>query len=216
MTRPDLAEVHDVLKQQNCLIVHFSGCPKGVGKERNNRLFPNDLVAVIEGEANNGLSCSTVKPGDIFEGMRRNAMGNIGVIVAPRCGESIENACHEDCGSCEDEEGNRKAIPQEYIDKAYLEYTIVYRKDGSHNEWVVKDFDVIGIFVIPPLEISKEVTVSCENPDYSTSTISPVQISMDDVIRTFPNQTFYTFHNSDICIIKNGKCSPIPITTIYA
>ena len=64
-TRPNLAEIHTVLAKHNALIVHFSGTPKGAGSDFE-QLFPSDLREVIEGNAQTGLCCSTVLPGDNF------------------------------------------------------------------------------------------------------------------------------------------------------
>ena len=60
--KPSMQDVYALLKEQNSLIVHFSGSPKGQGEVRSNNGYPNDLKTVLNERAMGGLSCSTVKP----------------------------------------------------------------------------------------------------------------------------------------------------------
>lgn len=102
INRPELADVHQFLRKHNALIVHFSGAPKGGGIERNS-MFPNDLEHVVEGRAMGGLSCSVVRPGDVFHGFERNATGCIGVVLDLQSKDSLVAVDPHDCGSIEDE-----------------------------------------------------------------------------------------------------------------
>src|SRR4051794_22220426 len=98
--RPEVCAVYKFLKKWNALIIHFSGTPKGAGVERGAaHLFPADLQHVVNRNAMGGLSCSIVKPGDVFDGSQRNATGSIGVVLGLQSRESLVAVNPSDFGS---------------------------------------------------------------------------------------------------------------------
>ncbi len=150
--RPEKQHVYKLLEQHNALIVHFSGAPKGVGND--SYLYPNDLKNVINGKAQGGLACSTVTPTDIFSGFNRNATGCIGVILGLNTCQSLVEVSQTDCGSGIDEYGNRTVInKRKVLTLNDIEETILNRPNG-YNEWIIKDYVVLGIFATHPFEIS--------------------------------------------------------------
>src|SRR6185295_14284490 len=92
-----------------------------------------------------------VRPGDNFHGINRNATGCIGVIVRPRSPDSIVDVGHSDVGSGEDEDGNRDASGARDISIEELRSTLDRRV--YYNEWVVKDYEVLGILAVEPFEV---------------------------------------------------------------
>src|SRR4051812_14827329 len=100
--RPDPDEVRRELRRWGGVLVHFSGVPPGVSAGLN-LTFPADLQHVIAGNAQGGISCSTVRPGDRFESIPptswRNSWGCIGVIVRPQHPWSLVGVDRHDCGS---------------------------------------------------------------------------------------------------------------------
>lgn len=171
-SKPKISEVHAFLRKHNGLIVHFSGAPKGAGKERGSaHLFPADLRHVINGCAMGGLSCSVVRPGDIFHGFKRNATGCIGVVLDLKADASLVAADPQDCGSSEDEHGNRRVDNERDISFEDLERTFRDRLVDGYNEWVVRDYVVRGIFAMKPFDVSilKIPEYPDDMPDYLRS-----------------------------------------------
>ena len=111
--KPTREEVREFLCQRNALLVHFSGAPKGAGLERGAaHLFPTDLRHVVDGHASGGLSCSVVQPGDVFQGIARNATGSIGLVLDLKSADSLLAVSADDCGSVGDSSGKRNRVPR--------------------------------------------------------------------------------------------------------
>ena len=147
--RPSLEEVYGLLREKNALIVHFSGAPKGFGKYRPDNLFPKDLLHAIAVHDIGGQSCSVVMPGDNFSGEGRNAVGCIGLVLALKSPNSLEDASFEDLGSVEDQNGLRRTSFKEYISFQDLRNSIEYRPSNSYNEWVINYYDDQRQFKFP-------------------------------------------------------------------
>ena len=126
LSKPTVAEVYQFLRCRDALIVHFSGVPKGAGRNRRDHLFPNDLAHVIAEKAMGGVSCSLVKPGDIFydETDQANATGCIGVVLGLKSGASLVAADPHDCGSFENSNGCRVVSNETDITCADLERSL--------------------------------------------------------------------------------------------
>lgn len=151
--KPSLDEVHSFLARHQALVVHCSGTPKGIGPGQ--KTYPDDLKHVTCGRAQGGISCSVVKPGDRFHGFDRNATGSVGLVVAPTESKSIVAVAPHDVGSYV-ENGVRAVAHEGDITNADLELTFTARGD-RYNEWVVRDFMVIGVFVAEPATTWQEV-----------------------------------------------------------
>jgi hypothetical protein len=141
--RPAIAQVHEILRRHHGLIVHFSEAPKGSGADRG-FLYPDDLRHVVAGRAMDGISCSIVKPTDVFDGLERNATGCIGVIVDLITPQSIAGAATGDAGSVELEDGRRVVEREVDLCADDLEATIMHRLTGGYNEWVMRDFKALA------------------------------------------------------------------------
>jgi hypothetical protein len=197
LEKPTVAEVHAVLAAHEALIVHFSGVPKGSGLERGH-LYPDDLRYVIAGNSMGGLACSTVKPGDVFAGFQRNATGCIGLILDLTSPASLVAVSATDCGSIEGPNGIRMVLNERSISVADVEASIFNRPLGHYNEWVVRDFKVIGVLAVPPFEISDRGGLELP-PDVPAhlvdveNEIGPVSTNLDAVAATFSSLPIYTF-----------------------
>jgi hypothetical protein len=214
--KPTICEVYKFLHERNALIVHFSGTPKGAGKERgSSHLFPCDLHHVLRGLAMGGLSCSVVWPGDKFAGFDRNATGSIGVVVGFRTDQSLVAAHSGDCGSIE-VSGIRIVEHERDIDLADLRKTLDLRT--SYNEWVIRDYEVLGIFAATPFEVSvlEIPPYPPEMPDFLRDNV-PVpniaELTESDLIGTFTEYPIYTFGQTDIHSLREH--SPICHSEIY-
>lgn len=183
--RPEISEVYEFLENKDALIVHFSGVPKGSGISTRN--YPEDLLNVINKGAMSGLSCSVVKPDDKFEGVDRNAYGHIGVVLGFEDKDSLSNALINNESSWQNlETGERDSINSNrdiFID--HLEQSL----NVSHGitEWVVKNYKVLGMFAMPPFNISTGNT------------------SINSIINDFPGQKIYTFNNGKLMMIGSNQ-----------
>lgn len=219
--RPMVDEVYNLLCQRSALIVHFSGAPKGAGAVRKDHLFPNDLLHVINMKATGGVSSSVVLPNDNFHGVNRNATGCIGVILGLKGRESLEDANCEDCGSIEDEHGNRNSCNPRDISLDELERTITERPIGKYNEWIVKNYKVLGIFAKIPIEISKLVFLDySEDVPENIKATDPVLDTVTVRLNEFPNEFFklpiYTFDAGELKKKKGDRFVSVNSDEIYS
>lgn len=195
--KPSIAEVHAVLSAHAGLIVHFSGAPKGSGVERGH-MYPQDLLHVIAGHAMGGVSCSVVKPGDNFYGIQRNATGCIGVILDLTAPESLVAVSASDCGSIEGPDGIRIVQHERDIAVADVEASISGRLPGTYNEWVIRNFKVVGVLAVPPFEISVRgaITLPPDIPEGLIDTQAQIGVdrtSLSAVASLFPSLPTFTF-----------------------
>lgn len=191
--RPSVREVYDFLRSHDALIVHFSGVPKGTGHNTDLE-FPEDLRSVINGDAQGGVSCSVVKPGDEFADMRKaNATGCIGVVLGLNSPDSLVAIHPHDCGSWVDDNGNRSALPMHSITWETMKSTLTNRptdpRSGRYNEWIVRDYEVLGVFAARPYRIWKTVP----SPGSSIALTS-----VEEVLGYFRGQRVIGFHENGI------------------
>jgi len=154
--RPTVDEVLQELRRWEGIIVHFSGVPPGMSAGTN-LAFPADLQYVIAGNAQRGISCSTVRPGDRFEAIPpstwRNSWGCIGVIVRPQHPWSLVGVDRHDAGSGVPPNGSWfRHCKHSDIDLTLREVidSLHTRDPLDCNEWVMRDYDVLGVLVQPP------------------------------------------------------------------
>lgn len=198
-SRPSLVEIEEFLIQNQALIVHFSGTPKGVGPGEH--LFPDDLLHVLAGNAGGGLSCSVVTPRDSFHGGTRHATGTVGLIICPRLPASLIGVSPGDAGSCVCADGSRW-VPDADIDVAALMRSLTDRV-ASYNEWVVRDFEVRGVFVAKNPMVTKLVRPHVQ-PE-AASLINVVagipcieSVSVEEIAQALPGQHVYSFEQGQL------------------
>jgi hypothetical protein len=217
--RPSISDVYSFLRSRNALIVHFSGAPKGAGRERGSRhLFPRDLEHVIAGNASGGVSCSVIEPGDKFGQFERNATGCIGLVLGLTAPESLVAVHSEDCGSFENSCGVRVVPVEQDVAISDLKNSLVSRK--SYNEWVLRDFVVLGLFAAPPYEVSVLETPKwpADMPDYlrdETPVPSFKSISLRELEEFFPNLPIYGFGGAQLVRQSARGATEIPHTAVY-
>ena len=217
--KPELAQVREFLRNHNALIVHFSGAPKGSGVERG-RLFPEDLNHVLKGAAMGGLSCSVVRPGDVFHGFDRNATGCVGVVLGLQTKDSLVAVDPDDCGSIENAETGIREVPHEHdITVADLDRTLSLRTE--YNEWVVRNYVALGILAVSPLEVSI-LKVPEYPPDFPDGLRdeTPVpdirRIPPEQMATMFTDQAMYTFGGIQILRRRGDRFVPVNHSEIYS
>ena len=207
LKKPSVSEVHAVLATHNALIVHFSGAPKGAGVERG-FLYPDDLQNVVEGNAMGGLSCSVVKPDDVFWGFERNATGCIGVVLDLTAPESLVAVSANDCGSIEQPDGTRVVEQELDITAPDVEISIRDRPAGKYNEWVVRDFKIVGVLAVSPFEISGRggISIPADVPSNLIDVESELGIlttNLEEAARTFAPLPIFSFVNGCLCRVTH-------------
>jgi hypothetical protein len=199
--KPLVSVIKRILEQRNGLIVHFSGAPKGAGVERGS-YYPADLQHVCAGHAMGGVSCSVVLPADNFSGDYRNATGCIGLVLELTEPDSLVAVFPVDCGSME-EDGNRVVENPRDITSQDVEDSISQRPADRYNEWVLRDFRVVGVFSAPPYEVSKiahleypeDMPQHLRNPDPEPTTGCT---SIAEIQQNFPGMDIFSFQSGQI------------------
>lgn len=205
--RPAVDEVHRELQRWGGIIVHFSGVPPGVSAGAG-LTFPADLQHVIAGNAQKGIACSTVKPGDVFEITPtynyRNSWGCIGVVVRSQHPWSLVGATPHDGGSsvppgsggfryCA--HSNTDLRIQEVID------SLAGRSPSGPNEWVLRDYEVLGVLIQPPLSVHA----------------LGMYATWPQIVAAFPNQKFYTIEPNGLFEVDPGttQMTPAGVAALY-
>lgn len=209
LNKPPVADVTQLLENKKALIVHFSGAPKGSGKERH-KFFPDDLKHVLLGKAQGGVSCSIVMPGDNFHGFKRNATGSIGLVLTLCEPDSLVAVSKHDCGSRELDDGTRIVENPTDITIQDVEDSITQRPPGCYNEWVLRNYDFEGIFAVAPFDYSciRHLPYPEDMPDWLRSDKPEIVIEETNIseIRTrfFAGSKLplYTFTNGQIQILQ--------------
>jgi hypothetical protein len=181
-------DVYSFLRSERALIVHFSGTPPMPSGIHQPVYYPEDLRAVIRGDAMGGICCSVVRPGDCFDYYRddRHACGSVGLIIGLQNEQSIIGVDPSDCGSSRNEQGLREMSHPRDITLEALQQTMTER-DGW-NEWVIRDYVVLGIFVGQPCMIWREDGAGNTG---GVCTLAP------EIQATFPEQRLLTFGHHD-------------------
>lgn len=212
-SRPSLDSVVDLLANWGGLVVHFSGTPPmGDGIVCGN-LYPKDLHHCISGAAQGGLSCSVIRSDDHYDvtnGNHPTCVGSIGVIVRPRSAASIVWAQAADLGTHKDSTLIRVS-GYEHLDLSLedLALSLTGRQSNRYNEWVVRDYDVIGIFAIPPFHFwarqdINSVPGSAEMPEYLKldDTYGPSRSSLDAIVNEFAPLPIVTIQNGRFVSVR--------------
>jgi len=188
-TRPNVQEIEALLREHEALIIHFSSFK--ADENRPDRVFPNDLQNAIA-KKDMELSCCVIGSRDDYE---KHSFGDIGIILRLKTPNSLVAADPNDCGSLEeeDERGHvRRTVPMNKLRDLSLEQlTETLTKRTDHNEWVVRDYEVLGIFAHPPGRANDRI------------------FRVQDLCEIFPGRPIFSFKDGSIY-----RCYPGPPTAI--
>lgn len=149
-----------------------------------------------------GVSCSTVCPNDVFYGTERNAIGCIGLVLDLIEPESIVATSPDDCGSIE-VNGIRTVEREVDIFVTDIENSITKRQPGSYNEWVLRNFKVLGVLAVSPFEIfvTSRLILPEGLPDHLVTNEEVIGVGNTTLAKVklqFPELPVYTFHQGHI------------------
>jgi hypothetical protein len=190
--KPEVADVYGLLRKYDALIIHFSGFR--ADEDRPERLFPDGLRNAITSRAME-LSCCVIGPRDDFT---RHSWGCIGLVLGFQNKYSLVAADPHDCGSLEENVAGlivRKVQKLKDLTLTDLEATITKRT--SHNEWVVKDYVVLGMFAHPPYIAGDRY------------------VKLQDLLNDFPDQPIFSFKDGSIYRCFPEPRGPIGHSEIY-
>jgi hypothetical protein len=207
MNKPTTNEIYDFLNEVSGLVVHFSGCPKGMGREIN-LYYPDDLNKIINGGVHGGIACSLIIPGDVFSfcSDETKAIGAIGVIVGFD-EDGLVAVSSRDCGSYTDDNYVR------YTDKKDiriedLRSSLTERQ--TYNEWIIQQNKILGIFVFNTIDIPVTGYEQIEGSDECE--LGFIYPKFDEVKDTFIGLKIYTFLNGKIVQLDRDTGEFIKIT----
>ena len=154
-----------------------------------------------------GVSCSIVTPKDSFHGERRHATGTVGLVLHVPTPASLVAVSPNDAGSSVDAHGNRWA-PESDIDAMALERSLTERGE-RYNEWVVRDFRVLGIFVAADPTVTKRGKLEVP-PDAAalidpSAILSAEPITLDEIVAALPSLPLYSFGQGGIVEFRRGR-----------
>ncbi|WP_449545867.1 hypothetical protein [Lelliottia amnigena] len=207
MNKPTTNEIYDFLNEVSGLVVHFSGCPKGIGREIN-LYYPNDLNKIINGDVHGGIACSLIIPGDVFSFNldKTKAIGAIGVIVGFDEGGLVA-VSSKDCGSSTDDNYVRYADKKD-IRIEDLKSSLNERQ--NYNEWIIQQNKILGIFLFDTTDIPVTGHVKIEGSDECAP--GYVYPNFDEIKDTFIDLEIYTFLNGEIVKLDRDTGEFIKIT----
>jgi hypothetical protein len=212
--KPTVEDIHAFLAGRMALIVHFSGLPKGTGYQIS---FPDDLREAIANAGIYRLSCSLIKPGDLYDTdpTRSNATGTIGIIIDLAAANSIIAVDPSDAGSGVDPITHRKIFSDRDISVA----DCVKSLDGrtTYNEWGIQDYVVRGLFVFFPVQVNvlrklNEMPGGEGLPDEAGTTWYPVDLTLKDIAGYFPGIPIYTFFRNWLVELHPVDGSKLPVS----
>lgn len=136
-----------------------------------------------------------------------NATGSVGLIIGLRGVGSLRAVSWNDCGS-RIENGRRITDQRPPLSMCEVEASLDDRI--SYNEWVVRDFEVLGIFAMPPFLVWREqgVAVPEDYPDYAATTaLGPAHVDPNELREIFPDAQIYTFVGQALCELGGAPAS---------
>jgi hypothetical protein len=200
MPKPEVQEVHAVLRKYCALAVHFSSVPR---LDQRDHFFPEDLKHAAE-HRQCALCCSVVKSGDAAN----NAFGTIGLIFDLSSRNSLIAVSPGDGGAVLKPDGKRDFDPKYMdFDLSAVERSIVERKGNSHNEWGIRDFIVRGLFVF-----SEDIVVSAPNDEFGQVDVTK---DVTEVFHLFPGLRVYSFKNAGLVELHHNGPIPVSHNEIY-
>lgn len=180
--------IREFLREREALLCHFSSPMRAC----RSIIFPDDLTKAME--LKEKLVCfSTILAGDIGPSQlhksanRENAAGSVGIIVEIDDKDSVEAVDNCDCGSIL----NRDTGERTYFGNRPTEEACAASIDErqGHNEWLVKNYRVVGIFVFRPIYVWTKCK-SGSGVEYGEG-----EISITDVLDTFPDLRVFSACN---------------------
>ena len=207
--RPSYDEVRSLLGSREGLIVHFSTSPS---MHKEDAYYPHDLQTALTNPCckTKGLSCSVVTPHDIFDGDSPFVPGYVGIILDPRSRRSIVSCSTHDGGDCRNLQTGMVEGELEHVDiSADLLCETIDGRTG-YNNWLVKDFTVLGILALPPFKVE----VIGYHPHIGT-TRGTSHTNIHQIAQEFPHSAIYSVRDNQYCLLHEDKIEQVAYNEIW-
>jgi hypothetical protein len=178
--------IREFLRSRGALLVHFST----IMARRLDLVFPADLhnAMTLRGVP---LSFSTIEVGDTNPHVtgRGGAEGSIGLLVDLGAASRVISISPGDSGSVYEEDSREggslglEPTPKNCADSI--------DKRAPSNEWVVRDYVPIGLYILPPI-IVRQVP-------------GEVKIGVDEAVAPFPDQPIYSANQNTFLKFNRPK-----------
>ncbi len=145
--RPSVADVHEVLRAHRSLLAHFSSYPPMDSGHGESPAYPENLIGVFNRQCPGGICCSTFSASDKLDA-GVNVSGYIGVLLRPASNRSIVAVALGDVGSRYLNGRREFSMPLGPVTRTDLDKSIRDRSEADWNEWIVDDYEPIGIITL--------------------------------------------------------------------
>lgn len=198
---PTCEDVCALLRCQQALLVHFSTVMKREGRPE----YPGDLKWVIHNARSPNCTprCSTVLPND----GTAHAPGSVGLILQPLSDVSVRLAHHCDAGTFGEGLDLSGFGSNPTIEDCKSSIT---KRGAQYNEWVLTDFAVRGLLLLPPLRVKRRLSFIDPITGGTTSTSSEAPVEMASIRTDFPELRMFTIQRGRHFEIRDdGQLAPI-------
>jgi hypothetical protein len=186
--------IRNFLKARNALLVHFSS-----PMTTHDYFFPDDLHNAIS-LRNIPISFSTIQPNDrgpydqtISSPEEANAAGCVGIMVDIDDIDCIETVSFLDGGSYTDVITGAFNSGGEEPTQTNCERSIDQRV--TYNEWCVKNYRTIGIFVFSPIAVRDKITLCVDGNSFVD--VGEKCITIEDVLKHFPSHRIFSANSEN-------------------
>ena len=197
--------IREFLRRREALLCHFSSPMRTC----RSIIFPDDLTKAME--LKEKVVCfSTILaddkgPSRVNESANEeNAVGSVGIIVDIEDTGCVVAVDSHDCGSILDRDTGERTYCTNGPTEENCAASIDERK--GYNEWLVKNYRVVGIFVFEPIYVWKKCKIGSVD-DYTEARISIVE-----VLETFPSLKMISTHNSSFIEYDKRKMKWVSVS----
>ena len=185
--------VRRFLRQRKALLVHFS-----TPMSRHTYLFPEDLRNAMR-LVDTPISFSTILANDVGPFSRpemapheANAAGSVGIMVDVNDAGSVVTVGPSDDGTYFDKTTGSFVSGGNPVSQATCDASIGQRRTA--NEWFVKNYTVIGLFVFFPIWVRQKRIVS-HCPD---TVMAETEIPLELILSEFQRERVVTVHQGHL------------------
>lgn len=184
------------LWEHRALLVHFS-----TGMSRHAFRFPEDLRNAI-GLRDIPLSCSTIIASDVGPYSRpdmhpadANSGGSVGLVVDFDDERSVLSVGPSDDGTYFNDRTKEWISGGSTPSREACERSLSDRT--TSNEWFVRNYKVIGIFVYFPIVVMGSIQLTMPPLSIPETIVGERQVSLKEVLESFPAQRVFSAESGE-------------------
>ncbi len=182
-----LDDIRNILRNENALVVHFSGTPRGIGGGQIRPDFPADLQQVAKNAHVWEVACSTVSTGQTRG--TGSIIGSVGLILQCQDGGSLLGVFHDDAGSWYDPSTGRRNLGCCVVPTT-ASCTSSIKNRVHYNEWVLRDYVTVGVFIDGSFDV------------WDSSVSFQRETDLDEIQAAFPELPVIRFCGTEIWEVR--------------